>query len=153
MLTSASPGHLEATHCACPAQRHPAMDRTCWQPAPGSLSPSLSKVCTAGPHGSRTSRDSGMLFKGLEKRLPCSKHLRTFQAKMQLSKQSALPVWVLYSLFRYCVFAFQQVRSHLTALLTESAGLIPSLHLCVLLPPRGEYDTRNSTSWLHYRIN
>lgn len=34
-------------------------------------------------------------------------------------------------------FAFQQPCSHLAALLGQPAGLVPSLHLCVLLPPRG----------------
>lgn len=61
-----------------------------------------------------------------KKRLPAFKHLRIFQAKMQLSKQFVLPVWVLYSLltFHVCIS-----HSHLTALLTEPAALVPSPHL------------------------
>lgn len=91
-------------HSACPAQHHPSMERTCRQPAQGSLSPSLSKVCTDSSYGSQPSKDFGMRLKGLENRLLCSKHIRVFQAKMQPAKQFALPVWVLYSLFRFRIF-------------------------------------------------
>lgn len=152
MLTSTSQGQLEATLSACPAQHHPAMERTCWQPAPGSLSPSLSKVCKAGSHGSWPSKDFGMQFKGLEKRLPCSKHLRISQAKMQLSKQFALPVWVLYSLFRLCVCtAASSLSSHSSAHWT--CWFSPKSASLRAVASKGEYDTRNSTSWLHYRTN
>lgn len=73
-------------------------------------------------------------FTGLENRLPCSKHLRIFKAKMQLSKQSALPVWVLCSLCRSCVSVAElwfHSPSHSTCWLS------PSLQLCLPLPPRG----------------
>lgn len=99
VLTFTSQGHLEAPHSACPAQHHPTMDRTCWQPAPGSLSPSLSKVCTAGSHGSWPSKDFDMQFKGLEKGLPCSEDFSRRNAAIKTvcvaSLGSVLPFQIL----------------------------------------------------------
>lgn len=132
--------HLRATgsHALClPTPALSWMDRTCWQPALGSLSPFtlqgrhsrvlwLMAICRFW-YAVQKSRKETTLF---------SKHLRVFQAKMQLQNS-------LCCQFGFCttssdsVFAFQQARSHLTALLTEPAGLVLNLHLCVLLPPRG----------------
>lgn len=140
------------SHSACPAQQHPTMDRTCWQPAPGSLSSSLSKLCTQQALVVHGHPDFGMQFKDLEKRLPCSKHLRIFQAKMQVSKHSALPVWVLYSLFRFCVcISASSLSSHSSAHWT--CWFSPKSASLRAVASKGEYDTRNSTSWLHYRTN
>lgn len=150
MLTSTSQGQLEAT---LPAQPNNIPQ---WTGPAGNLlqapsplhSPSYARQALV-VHGHP---DFGMQFKDLEKRLPCSKHLRIFQAKMQISKHSALPVWVLYSLFRFCVcISASSLSSHSSAHWTcwfspKSA----SLHA---VASEGEYDTRNSTSWLHYRTN
>lgn len=115
---------------ACPAQEHPAVIRICWQPAPGSLSLSLSRYAWQALTVCGHLKILVFSSKALKRDYP----VRNIQKPKHSCKNSLCCQFGFCTPFSESAAPFQPAQASPTALLAEPAALVPNLH--VLLSPR-----------------